>query len=121
MAIETFSSPTLFGKVQGKLLQSYYVEAVDRPTAKSVRAPDSQKIRAFQAKAQAAKRARKKAVLAGKAADTYNFDSAELKGSVVTEKKPAKAAPRAADAPAAAEAAADSEDEEAIYESVYAN
>jgi hypothetical protein len=82
VAIETFRSPSLFRKLQGKLLRSYFVEAVDHTydPAKPPAAPSAEAITGFADKARKAKR---KVVLEGKAGKTVQFDEDGLGGSEV--------------------------------------
>ncbi len=98
VAIETFQSPKLFGKLSGKLLESYYVEAVDEPVAKKIAKPSPKQVQKFAA---SAKRAKRKVVHASKAAETYQLEADGVVGSEVK-------------APAA------KPDEDAVYQSAYA-
>ncbi|HUH01423.1 MAG TPA: DUF6569 family protein [Kofleriaceae bacterium] len=100
-AIETFGSPELYRKLSSKLLRSYYAEAIDVPVDGKAPKPGARDVQTFVTKARAA-RAKQQTVRDNAAAETVNFDSAEVTGSSVRSKS----------APAAAEAA---------YESVYAN
>ncbi len=97
VAIETFGSPTLFRKLEDKLLRSYYVEAVDQPMerGKPAKAPSAGDVETFRNKAGRAKQTRSQTVLEGKQGKTVQFDDDEVQGSTV-------------DAPAAAEPVYDS-------------
>jgi len=102
MAIETFHDARLFHKLKGKLLRSYFVEAVDHPVGKKPPAlPAAKEIKTFARKAKMAKR---KVVREGKGSKTYQFDADGVVGSAVS------------DAPAAAAPAEGDE----VYESAYA-
>jgi hypothetical protein len=92
VAIETFGSPTLFRKLEDKLLRSYYVEAVDQPTEpeKAGKAPSPSEVQEFRAKAGRSKQARGKTVLEGQRNKTVQFDDDELQGSTVDEESAAE-------------------------------
>jgi hypothetical protein len=87
VAIETFGSPTLFRKLEDKLLRSYYVEAVDRPAepGKAGKAPSPSDVQEFRTKAGRSKQAGGKTVLEGRSSKTVQFDDDELQGSTVDE------------------------------------
>jgi hypothetical protein len=54
VAVEQFGSPKLFGKLRDKLLQSYYVEAIDVPKAANAVAAKPADVRTFDADMEAA-------------------------------------------------------------------
>jgi hypothetical protein len=85
VAIETFGSPTLFRKLEDKLLRSYYVEAVDQPMerGKPAKAPSASDVETFRDKAGRAKQTRAQTVLEGKQGKTVQFDDDEVQGSTV--------------------------------------
>lgn len=97
VAIEVFGSSKLFHKLEGKLLNSYYVEAVDIAVPKNKpKAPTAKAVKEFKAKGRNAKKSK---VYSNAAADTVQFDNDDVQGSAV----------EAADA-----------DEPRVYESTYA-
>jgi len=97
VAIESFSSPVLFGKLEGKLLRSYFVEALDQPKVAGAKPPPPKAAAEFAAKVRTA-RAKQQKTLDTKAAETLRYDDAEVSGTMVNDKS----------APAAAEPAYDS-------------
>lgn len=91
VSIEVFSSSALFRKLEGKLLRSYYVEAVDVAKTKNAKVAGAKEVRAFRVKAKG-KAKKAKRVISGKAgeadaADTFQFDDEDLKGSIVKSKE----------------------------------
>lgn len=100
-AIESFGSPALFRKLQNKLLESYYVEAVDIPVAAKAKPAGVKAVKKFVAEAAKAKAKRQKSAET-EAAETYDYSGDAVEGSTV----------RAKHAPAAAEP---------VYDSVYSN
>jgi hypothetical protein len=100
VAIESFASPSLFAKLEPKLLRSYYVEALDKPLvagAPKPRPPTAKEAAKFAAQAAEA-RARQKRALDNAAAETVQFEDDKVMGTSVRDKS----------APAAAEPAYDS-------------
>lgn len=81
VAIEVFGSSELFHKLEGKLLTSYYVEAVDIAVLKKrPKAPTAKAVKEFKAKG---RRAKKSKVYSTAAADTVQFDNEDVQGSAV--------------------------------------
>jgi len=92
VAVELFGSAKLFGKLQAKLLRSYYVEAIDRKVRKNPRKAVAADVRMFIANAQRARKKRK-VVHAAKSGNTYNFSDSMVEGSVIRSKKKPGAKP----------------------------
>jgi hypothetical protein len=88
VAIEVFGSPSLFRKLERKLLDSYYVEAIDNASgaaggATAAKPPAAAAVVEFHGKARAAK---KTVVLDKASGKTLQFDSEDLKASEVEGK-----------------------------------
>lgn len=97
VAVESFASPSLFAKLEPKLLRSYYVEAIDRPVQAAYKPASPKQAAEFVARAKAA-RVNQKRALENAASETMQFENAEVQGISVQDKS----------APAAAEPAYDS-------------
>lgn len=83
VAIEIFGSEDLFGKLQDKVLRSYFVEAIDHPvTVKAKTAPSNADITKFSNKSKKAK-AKKKRVGKSSGSSTYHFEDDELDGALL--------------------------------------
>ncbi len=100
-AIESFGSPALYRKLERKLLESYYVEAVNLPPAKDAKPAGKTAVKKFVAAAAKARAKRQKSADT-EAAETYDYSGDEVEGSTVRAKR----------APAAAQP---------VYDSVYSN
>jgi hypothetical protein len=88
VAIEQFASPALWGKVQEKILRSYFVEAVDVPAAKEPRPLRADDVVAF---ARAEESAAAETVLDAAERKTERLSGKGVKGTKVVEKDaPAK-------------------------------
>jgi hypothetical protein len=85
VAIETFGSPKLFAKLEGKLRRSYFVEAVDAVTAEGAKAapPSAADVQAFR---KAAKARPKSVVLEKDSGRTLQSSDGPIKGSTVETK-----------------------------------
>jgi hypothetical protein len=92
VAIETFGSPTLFRKLEDKLLRSYYVEAVDRPAepGQAAKPLTAGEVQEFRSKSGRAKQTKAKTVLEGQRSKTVQFDDEDLQGSTVEEAEAAE-------------------------------
>jgi ARG/rhodanese/phosphatase superfamily protein len=106
VGIERFASGELFQKVQGKLLRSYYLQAVDSSKPSQAR-PAAEAVGRF---AKEAKDGTPKVVQDGDAARTEHLENEKVLGTRLSAKPAAPPAAGAAARPA----------EEPVYESVHA-
>jgi len=101
VSVESFASPSLFAKLEPKLLRSYYVEAIDRPAPGKFKPASPKQAAEFVARSKAARASQKRA-LENNASETMQFEDEAVMGTTVQD----KAAPPAA---------------EPAYDSVYAH
>ena len=88
VAIEQFDSPALWGKVQDKILRSYFVEAVDVPVARTPRALTAEDVVAF---ARTGEATQAETVLESAGRKTERLTGKGVKGTkVVEEDAPAR-------------------------------
>jgi hypothetical protein len=106
-SVDVFESPTLFKKLQGKLVRSYITDAIDVKKAKDVKAPTTQDVNAFIADAEKAKK-------------EYAFETDLATGEMQKGEKAAKARVMLKAAPKAAGAAADADEAKPVYETYQA-
>lgn len=88
-AVERFASPALFKKYRGKLLRSYFIEAVDQPVVAAAPKPSAEDVQGFVKKGRAGKKAD---VINAATSKTSHYEGDEVKGSAVTDSR-APAAP----------------------------
>lgn len=86
VAVELFGSSQLFHQMRGKLLRSYYVEAIDRAVKKNAHLPKATDVRKFMARAKRARK-RRKVMHKNAAAETYNFEDSVVQGAMIKAPK----------------------------------
>lgn len=83
-AVERFASPALFKKYRGKLLRSYFIEAVDQPVIAAAPKPTADDVSGFVKKGRAGKKAD---VINQATSKTSHYEGDEVKGSAVTDSR----------------------------------
>jgi hypothetical protein len=97
--VDLFGSPTLFKKLETKLVRSYLTEAIDVAARKDAAPPSAGDVKAFMADAD--KAAEQKSYDTDAAETVINTGTRAFKARVGYKKRPGPAATPAADAPAA--------------------